>query len=229
MLLKSIARIATNNDHELSDVLSDAIKQTGPLGIIHLEPSPIESTFLINIQGGIIPKGYSDLNYTAKTDSQIIKLENPLILVTDLEINNPKDINEAMTYARVSNRPLLIFASALDDKCTKQIFLNLHKKIVQCICVEMKSVGDSHLEQLQDLAILFDAEMIQFHNKSLLNESDKIARIFGKCKEIKLDILDSEFLTSEYKSKDHIQKIESQIQNLLGSLHFTLNNPFYGI
>jgi chaperonin GroEL (HSP60 family) len=190
---------------------------TGPLGIINLEPSPVEETHLINIQGGVIPKGYSDINYTSKSSSQIMKMENPLILVSDLLINDPKDLTEAMTFARISKRPLLIFTSSLDEKCTKQIMLNLHKNIVQCVCVEMQATGDFHLETLEDLAVLFNAQIIKFHNKELLRDSSQIHKVFGKCKEIKLDILDSEFLTSEYKSEEHLKRIDNQIQNLLST------------
>ena len=172
---------------------------------------------MINIQGGIIPKGYSDLNYTAKSDSNIMTLEEPWVLVTDLDIEDPKDLIPAMEFAKMNKKALVVFAASVGENCKKQVLFNLHKDIVKCVCIELRSIGDLHLDSLEDLSVLFDSTRVQSHNRDILRDSGRVAGVLGRCKEMKVDVLSTEFLTSEYKSPEHRLRLNQQVETLMSN------------
>jgi chaperonin GroEL (HSP60 family) len=184
--------------------------------MINIEPSPIESSFLINIEGGIIPKGFSDMNYVAKSGKEKISFENPLILVANFTIEKPSQISYILEFAIEVKRPLVLFAESISDNCHKQLLFNVNRGILDCVGIDMSLFNDRALDYLEDCAVLFGAVLLDLGNRELLRDKVKVVDLFGTCKKMEIDVLACEFLTSEWKSKEHLQRIEQHVQKLIG-------------
>ena len=199
----------------MSRIISEAIAVTGPFGMINIEPFVKEQSEVVILEGGIIAKGCSELQFMQQ-DINSSKLENPLVLITDVELDDLKSIVNILSYAEKVKRSLVIICPTMSEDCMRQILFNVQKQIVKCAVLEMKSPGDWYLNHLTDLAILFDAQKVSLDNKALLSDSKLISTVFGEAKSFDIGLLDTSFQTKENKSAAHRNRIDHQISILFG-------------
>ena len=198
--------------------------KTGPLGMISMEPYMGPITELVTLEGGVVNKGYSDVQF-AKDGSSFVNFKNPLILISDLDMSELKMIIKPLEYAKKVKRPLIIIAPRVHENCMKQLLFNVHKNTIECICLEMFTPGNWFFKSLLDLSILFDSLKIDLENKHLLLEADQMVNVLGEAKEFTVGILESSFVTKEQKTQEHLQKIKDHTKQVL--CKFNMHSPKY--
>lgn len=186
--------------------------------MVHMEPHIQEKSDLIVLEGGTISKGYSDVSYI-KDAKETLEFESPLVFVSQININSLHMVVKPLEFAKKANRPLVIIAPEINKDCHNQLLFNVHKNIIQAVCIEMKTVGDWFKKNITDLAVLFNATEIDQFNVELIKDPDSLAKLFGEAKQIHVNLLESTFMTKENKSEDHIKKIQKHTQYIYG-------NPF---
>jgi chaperonin GroEL len=184
--------------------------------MVHLEPHIQEKSDLIVLEGGTISKGYSDASYI-KEAKEILEFESPLVLVSQIDINSLNMIVKPLEFAKKANRPLVIVAPTISKDCHNQLLFNVHKNIIQAVCIEMKTIGDWFTNNITDLAVLFNATEINQFNKDLIDDPNSLAEVFGEAKQIHIGLLESTFMTKEEKSEDHMNRIEKHTQYIYGN------------
>ena len=199
-------------------MITEAIIKTGPRGIISIEKSPVEESLLFHLEGGILPKGFSDLNYVAKSGKDKLHFENPLILVGDISVQNPKDFTQVLEYAAKLKRPIVLFVNSASENCHKQILFTMQKEVVQCVLIEFEGLNDAALDYLQDLSVLFDAPLIDYKLNELLGNAKEVPGLLGSCKKMDIEVLQLDFMTSEFKTTEHKQRIADHTQTLIGKI-----------
>ena len=86
-----IAMIASNNDESMAIIISDAVKTVGKEGIVAVEESKTNKTYLEVREGIELDEGYLS-HLMANTENGEAVFENPLIFMSNLNIRNFKDI-----------------------------------------------------------------------------------------------------------------------------------------
>ena len=86
-----IAMIASNNDEEMANIISEAVKTVGKEGIVAVEESKTNKTYLEVKEGIELDEGYLS-HLMANTENGEAVFENPLIFMSNLNIRNYKDI-----------------------------------------------------------------------------------------------------------------------------------------
>ncbi len=176
--LKEVAMVATNYDQDLSKIIAEAIHKVGPHGQIFIEPSNVYSSGLNVIEGGSIAKGFPTLSFLTKDEVSTIQFSDPMVFITNLEIEEMEFTAKIIQYAKQnSQKPLVIFCPRMEDKCVSQLLFERTKNDMKICVIEMPFQGDYQFEILEDFGVLFGSTV--YDKIALLTEEELSSHHFG--------------------------------------------------
>jgi chaperonin GroEL len=108
--IRRVINISTNGDVQVADCIYEAVMHAGVGGNIVIKNSPSASTFLEYKEGYEMPSGYFGPSFVNNHPLDCTELENPLILVTDLIIEDAKAIQKLASFVDRAKRPIFIIA-----------------------------------------------------------------------------------------------------------------------
>lgn len=151
-----IARIAANNDEFIGELIVDAISKVGDGGLITFEETESPKTYIEYTEGMKMDRGlFSPYFYTNPYKLECV-LENPLILMTDEELNDVREL--IPIFEKVFNdakRPLLIIASEISDDVMSLLIMNKMKNNLKIAAVRAPEFGERRQHVLEDMAVIF--------------------------------------------------------------------------
>ena len=91
-MLQQVAYISCNNDKELGDKISEAFSQAGQDGIVLMEESETNETYVDFVEGTQFDSGIKSPHLLTNKDKGVAELENPLVLIVTSPIPNIRRI-----------------------------------------------------------------------------------------------------------------------------------------
>jgi chaperonin GroEL len=169
-MLKSVSSISCNNDDELGEIIAEAYTKVGKDGVVLMEESPTEETYVEVVDGVQIDSGLTSPHFVTDKDKQICEVENPLILIVTSEIPNIRKIQKILEYVIKNKRPLLIVAP-VDQQVKAALLMNKVKGNIKVNIVDLPGFGPTKQDTVEDLAFLVGAKVI---NEQLGDDLDLI-------------------------------------------------------
>lgn len=157
-----IARVASNGDHEISEMISTIFKEIGKDGVVSVQQSNSYETFVQTTNGIRLDRGYISPSLESR-DSFKKTYMNPKVVITSQDITTTE---EAVTIFRLQEyvkHPLLIICNDLTGSALNAI---AYAKATQGIPIEViraPFIADARKEALKDLAIITGATIIDEH------------------------------------------------------------------
>ena len=108
--LSDVATISCNNDKELGSIIAEAYTAVGKDGVVLMEHSETEETYIETVDGVQFDCGLTSPHFVTNTDKQKAELDNPLVLICTSEIPNIRKIQNILEYVIKQNRSLLVVA-----------------------------------------------------------------------------------------------------------------------
>ena len=170
-MLNNVASISCNNDTELGSIIAEAYNQVGKDGVVLMESSETEETY-VDVVDGIQLKdcGLTSPHFITNVDKQKCELENPLVLICMSEIPNIRKIQTVLEYAIKNNRALLIVAQ-VSQQVKSALLMNKVKGNIKVNIVDLPGFGPTKKDTCEDLAILTGATVM---NEELGDDLDLI-------------------------------------------------------
>lgn len=213
-LLKKIALIATNFNENISNLLVEYFCELGPQGVHMLEISGVLENQMLFLEGGHFLRGYANngfLKDKEKNGEELI-MKNPFVLILDFEINDLNFIMEIIERVKKLNRPLLILCKEMKNNLISQLVFNVQKKVFDLCVIEFQSFAETNF-LIEDLSVIFNSFIFdEFTVKSGFREFE--LSDLGEAKEIKLNEYETNFITSEKKTKEHKKKLKLQLEKI---------------
>ena len=169
-MLKSVSSISCNNDEELGEIIAEAYSKVGKDGVVLMEESPTEETYVEVVDGVQIDVGMTSPHFVTDKDKQICELENPLILIVSSEIPNIRKIQTVLEHVIKHNRSLLIVAPVA-QQVKAALLMNKVKGNIKINIVDLPGFGPTKQDTIEDLAFLVGAKVI---NEELGDDLDLI-------------------------------------------------------
>ena len=94
-MLHDVSVISTNNDKELGDMIAMAFKSAGENGIVTMETSPNNDTYIENVQGTKIGSTCKAPHFYTNKEKELCELENPLIFMSASDIPNVRKFKKS--------------------------------------------------------------------------------------------------------------------------------------
>ena len=169
-MLKSVSSISCNNDAELGEIIAEAYTKVGKDGVVLMEESPTEETYVEVVDGVQIDSGLTSPHFITDKDKQVCELDNPLVLIVSSEIPNIRKIQNVLEYVIKNKRALLIVAP-VEQQVKAALLMNKVKGNIKVNIVDLPGFGPTKQDTIADLAFLVGAKVI---NEELGDDLDLI-------------------------------------------------------
>ena len=170
-MLDSVAAISCNNDKELGAIIANAYKKVGNDGVVLMENSDTDETYVELVDGVQLECGLTSPHFVTDTEKQRSVLDNPLILIVASEIPNVRKIQKVLEYVIKNNRSLLIVAQ-VSQQVKSALLMNKVKGNIKVNIIDLPGFGPTKDDTCKDLAILTGATVI---NEELGDDLDGIS------------------------------------------------------
>jgi chaperonin GroEL len=169
-MLEAVSSISCNNDKELGKIIAEAWDEVGKDGVVLMEESPTEQTYVELVDGVQLDVGLSSPHFVTDKDKQICELDNPLILVVTSEIPNIRKIQKILEYV-IKNKKSLLIVAQVDQQVKAALMMNKVKGNIKVNIVDLPGFGPTKQDTVEDLAFLVGAKVI---NEELGDDLDLI-------------------------------------------------------
>ncbi len=159
-----IAMIASNNDSAMASIISEAVKTVGKEGIVALEESKSNKTYLEVKEGIELDEGYLS-HLMANTENGETVFENPLIFMSNLSIRNFQDILPVLEISSAQSRPLLIMCKGMEGSALNNLIANVMANTIQCAAILAPNFGDAQIDELGDICSLVGGKVLTAESK----------------------------------------------------------------
>jgi chaperonin GroEL len=169
-MLESVSNISCNNDTDLGKVIAEAYTEVGKDGVVLMETSETENTYVELVDGVQMDVGLTSPHFTTDTEKQLAILEDPLVLIVGSEIPNIRKIQKILEFVIKNKKPLLIVAP-VDQQVKAALLMNKVKGNIKVNIIDLPGFGPTKLDTVEDLALLTGAKVI---NEELGDDLDLI-------------------------------------------------------
>ena len=214
-MLNNVAAISCNNDEELGAIIADAYKKVGSDGVVLMETSETDETYVDIVDGVQMDCGLTSPHFVTDTDKQRAVLDNPLILIVASEIPNVRKIQNILEFVIKNNRSLLI-AAPVSQQVKSALLMNKVKGNIKINIIDLPGFGPTKNDTCKDLAILTGATVI---NEELGDDLDTVSLdILGEAEKIVTDdantVITLDSITKEVKDRiKEVKKLHKKEKN----------------
>jgi chaperonin GroEL len=158
-MLKSVSAISCNNDKELGAIIAEAYDKVGKNGVVLMEESESEDTYVDVVDGVKIDCAMTSPHFVTNTEKQTCELDKPLIFICSSEIPNVRKIQSILEYVIKNNRSLLIVAPVA-QQVKAALLMNKVKGTIKVNIIDLPGFGPTKKDATEDLAILTGATVL---------------------------------------------------------------------
>ena len=209
-MLESVSSISCNNDTELGKIIAEAYTKVGKDGVVLMEESPTEETYVEVVDGVQVDSGLTSPHFITDKDKQLAELDNPLVLIVSSEIPNVRKIQTVLEHVIKNKRSLLIVAP-VDQQVKAALLMNKVKGNIKVNIIDLPGFGPTKDDTVADLAFLVGAKVIneQLGDDLDLIDIDCLGEAYTAITDDKNTVLTIE--TPEEEMEERIESIKKTI------------------
>ena len=210
-MLSHVANISTNNDNFLGKLIANAYNKIGKNGVVLMEESDTNETFIDIIDGVQFDSGLKSQHLITDKEKNKVELQKPLVLLVESEIPNVRKIQAVLEYAIKNKRSILIIGN-VSQQVQSALIMNKVKGNIKVNFIDPPGFSNLRRDMLDDLALLTGAKVI---SEDLGDDLDLIDEsVLGEAQKAVTDdnntIITVGELTDEVK--DRVKTIQKQIK-----------------
>ncbi|MBN2479893.1 MAG: chaperonin GroEL [Parachlamydiales bacterium] len=214
--IKQVAKISSNNDEEIGNIIAEAMKKVGSDGIITINEAKTTTTSLDIVEGMKLDSGYLSPYFVNNPEKMTVELENPLIFITDKKISSTKEIVSMLQKAltQESKKSILLIADDIDSDALTTLVVNKLKANLPVVAIKAPGFGNRKKDILNDIAILTNAKILTEERGNKLEDLD--ASFFGTANKIKVSKEETVIIDRARDRKEiekRILQIKTEIKN----------------
>ena len=205
---EEIAHVATISaqDASVGRLIAEAMGKVGREGVITVEDGSTMATELEITEGMQFDKGFVSPHFMTDPETGEAVLEDAYVLVTTQKISAIEDLLPILEKVVGASKPLLIIAEDVEGQALATLAVNAIRKTVKVVAVKAPAFGDRRKAQLQDIAILTGAELI---NSELGYKLDAVTLdMLGSARRVVVTKEDTVIIDGGGKSADVSSRVE---------------------
>ena len=216
-MLQNVAIISCNNDKELGIKIGEAYEKVGKNGIVLMEESDTNETYVDFVEGVQFDSGLKSTHLITDKDKHTAVLNDPYVLIVSSPIPNIRKIQSVLEHVIKSKRSLLIVAD-MDQQPYATLLSNKVKGNIKVNIVDVPGFGLTKQDTMDDLALLTGAMII---NEELGDDLDLInPDVLGS---VKKSVTDEKSTVLQIESS---VDVKARVEEVTKSIE-TETNPFF--
>lgn len=206
--IAQVGAISANSDHEIGEIISEAMDKVGKEGVITVEDGKSLKNELEVVEGMQFDRGYLSPYFINQPEKQSAVLDNPFILLHDKKISNIRELLPVLEQVAKAARPLLIIAEDIDGEALATLVVNSIRGILKVCAVKAPGFGDRRTAMLEDIAVLTGGTVIS-SNVGLSLDKATLAQL-GSAKKVEV----SKENTTIIDGAGDASAIENRVKNI---------------
>lgn len=218
--MKQVATISANNDIHIGDLIIKALNNVGNDGVVTIEESKTVDTYLEEVQGMMLNKGFIAPYFVTDNTTMRAILEKPLILLYDGIISAAKDMMPFWEYAARQQKALLVISQDFNGEAVATFLMNKARGILKGAAVKAPDFGDRRGHILQDIAILTGGQVLSEklgHKLSNFTKTpSEIPNYLGNARLVSISKDDTTIIDGmgdQEKIENRVHELRAQIDN----------------
>jgi len=209
------AQVATisANDEAIGKIIADAMEAVGEDGVITVEDSDTIETYYDVVEGMQFDREYISPYFVTDPKKMEVLLENPYILITDLEAKAAQDMVPLLEKVAQTGKPLLVIAKDVTGEALTTLVLNKLKGTLVSCAVKAPGFGDRRKAMLEDIAVLTGGTVVA--EDAGMQIKDTTLDMLGRAETVKVDHDNTTVVGGKGTAdaiKGRIEQIEAQIE-----------------
>ena len=152
--LEQIATISANNDPEVGKLISRAMEKVGREGVVYIEESKTDETYLEVVEGMQFDRGYKSPYFVTNNNNMSTLLTDAYILIADHRFTQVKELLPILEGVSQKGKSLLIIAEDVDGEALATLIVNKMRGTLKVCAVKAPDFGERRKLILEDIAIL---------------------------------------------------------------------------
>jgi chaperonin GroEL len=152
--LEQIATISANNDPEIGKLISRAMEKVGREGVVYIEESKTDETYLEVVEGMQFERGYKSPYFVTNNNTMSALLNDVFILIADHRFTQVKELLPILEGVSQKGKSLLIIAEDIDGEALATLIVNKMRGTLKVAAVKAPDFGERRKLILEDIAIL---------------------------------------------------------------------------
>ena len=214
--MAQVGTVASNGDHEIGQMLAQAMEKVGKDGVITVDEGKSLATEVEWVEGMQFDRGYLSPYFVTDQTAMECVLEDCYVLVHEKKISSVKDLVPALEAVVNAGKPLLIVAEDIDGEALATLVINRLRGTFNVCAIKAPGFGDRRKAMLEDIAMLTGGQAI-FEDLGIKLESIGLAEL-GRAKKVIIDKDNTTIIEGGGKSGDikgRINQIRREIEKRL--------------
>jgi chaperonin GroEL len=208
-----VAKISSNNDSELGEIIAQAFIKAGKNGVVSYEQSDTSKTYLDFIDGMPIARGWEFEGFINKPEARGIEFSsNPKILLSNRKFQNIREILHVIEHCHKNNQELFI-VSEMEFEVMKVLYAN-KKNGLKVAVITPPSIGEKRRDYLSDIALATNALVVDLDTSTNLDAYDP-EDLLGSCSKVIASKDDTVLFFSEKINPDGIQSKINELEGVI--------------
>ena len=149
-----VGAISANSDHEIGDIIAEAMEKVTKEGVITVEEAKGTETEVKVVEGMQFDRGYISPYFVTDTEKMNAEFEKPYILLYDKKVSTMKELLPLLEPVAQAGRALVIIAEDVESEALATLVVNRLRGSLKIAAVKAPGFGDRRKEMLEDIAIL---------------------------------------------------------------------------
>ena len=158
--ITNVARIASNNDDKIGNLISEAFERIGENGTVTVAESSTTETYLDFTEGMNFSSGMVSPHFVTDMEKLRAEYKDAYVLVTDEVISSVQHLAPLLNAVANSGKPLLIVAEDFGGEVIPTLVFNKLKGALNVCAVKAPYFGETRKGFLEDLAVLTGGIMV---------------------------------------------------------------------
>ena len=152
--LQQIATISANNDVEVGKLIARAMEKVGREGVVYIEESKTDETYLEVVEGMQFDRGYKSPYFVTNNNNMSALLQDAYVLIADHRFTQVKELLPILEGVSQKGKSLLIIAEDVDGEALATLIVNKMRGTLQVVVVKAPDFGERRKLILEDIAVL---------------------------------------------------------------------------
>jgi chaperonin GroEL len=152
--LEQIATVSANNDPEIGKLIARAMEKVGREGVVYIEESKTDETYLEVVEGMQFDRGYKSPYFVTNNNNMSALLQDAYVLLADYRFTQVKELLPILEGVSQKGKSLLIVAEDIDGEALATLIVNKMRGTLQVVAVKAPDFGERRKLILEDIAIL---------------------------------------------------------------------------
>ena len=212
--LEQIATISANNDPEVGKLISRAMEKVGREGVVYIEESKTDETYLEVVEGMQFDRGYKSPYFVTNNNDMSATLHDAYILIADHRFTQVKELLQILEGVSQKGKSLLIIAEDVDGEALATLIVNKMRGTLKVVAVKAPDFGERRKLILEDIAVLTGGTVFDKDKGMKLDKFNW--EWFGEAKTVtvskeKTTIIDGK--GTEEAITERVESLTTQIEN----------------